>query len=415
MIILRRAAAVLLIVVFAVLLLLQVAGRTADGSLLSPAFLKEQLARNDVYAFALREAVPQQLREDSTVLRDLPLTAQEVAELVQATIPEAYLREQVESAVDTVVPYVAGRSDEISLTVPLKERKRAFELALAALLIRKYDALPPCGRVADFRIAQEFPRCRVGDSSGNLVPVLVAEYAALPACSSPADLRFDPFPRCQAGAISPEVQRLLEARYDVLPACKQFQDIVTGGSFLSCKVERVTPERLLQLLSVSEEFDKVVPDQLTVTTADILENAPDLETVRQSIRAVRTLLWAGLALLAALLAASAFLGGRSWRGRLQWGGAAISVGGLLLLLVAMGGRSASARAINELASVGTGFSTQVEDKAFQVVQSAVNSIAGTIQLWAIILLAMGLLALVVPFFLRGKESESPALPKLPGT
>ncbi|MSQ34182.1 MAG: hypothetical protein EXR60_07205 [Dehalococcoidia bacterium] len=414
MIILRRAAAVILIAPFVVLLLLQIIGQTLNGSLLNPAFLKEQLVSNDAYAFAMREAVPQELRANSTTLQELPLTADEIVGLVQATISESFLQEQVELAVDAALPYIAGRTDEVNLTVPLKERKQVFERALAALLIRKYDALPPCARLADFLIAQQFPRCRVGDTSGNLVPVLINAYDALPACASIADLLFNPFPACKFGAVSPVVQSTLEDQYQALPTCAKFEQLLTAGAFPKCKVGQVTPERLLQLLPLAEEIDKVVPDQLSVTTADIAENAPDLENVRQGLRGFRTALSVALAVLAALLLAIAFLGGRSWRGRLQWGAAALALGGLLPLATAIGARTATSKAINELALLGTGYSTAVEDKAFQIIQSSVNSIAGTIQIWAIVLLAAGLLGVVAPFFLWRKK-PAPTIPRLPGT
>jgi len=411
-IILRRAAAVILIAPFVVLLLLQIIGQTMNGSLLSPAFLKEQLVSNDAYAFAMREAVPQELRANSSALQDLPLTAEEIVGLVQATISESFLQEQVEVAIDAALPYIAGRTDAFDLTVPLKERKQVFELALATLLIRKYDALPPCARLADFQIAQQFPRCRLGDTSGNLVPVLISAYDALPACASAADVRFDPFPGCKLGAISPVVQSTLEDQYQALPACARFDQLMTAGAFPTCKVGQVTPQRLLQLLPLAEEIDKVVPDQLNVTKADIAKNAPDLENVREGLRGFRTALSVGLAVLAALLLAIAFLGGRSWRGRLQWGAAAVALGGLLSLATAIGARTATSAAINELALLGSGYSTGVEDKAFQIIQSSVNTIAGTIQLWGIVLLVAGLLGVVVPFFLRGKPA--PKIPGVPG-
>lgn len=86
---------------------------------------KELLVDADVHGFLVREVVTEQI-DESAILDELPLgmtlTSQQLVEGVVEIVPEAWLKEQVEGVIDEVTPYLLGREDSFSITIPVQER-----------------------------------------------------------------------------------------------------------------------------------------------------------------------------------------------------------------------------------------------------------------------------------------------------
>lgn len=99
------------------------------------------------------------------------LTAEEISDALKQAIPEAWLQEQVEGAIDAVIPYMTGKEEGFTITVPLEERISSAAEALAQLADRKLEEL-----------FATYPECTLQESL-DLVPTVAS--GELPACRPP--------------------------------------------------------------------------------------------------------------------------------------------------------------------------------------------------------------------------------------
>jgi hypothetical protein len=85
----------------------------------------ELLLDADIHGYIVGEVVTDRI-DDSNILDNLPLgmtlTSQQVVDGIVEIVPEAWLREQVADVIDEVTPYLLGREDTFSITIPLQER-----------------------------------------------------------------------------------------------------------------------------------------------------------------------------------------------------------------------------------------------------------------------------------------------------
>ncbi len=160
--VIRRFIAAILIVIFVALFLLVVVGLSFDQTLLDAGYIKEQFRKNDVYTFALKEAVPQTIRHNSQFLQDLPLDSEDVIFIVQRTISAEWLQEQVEQTLDQAIPYMKGDRDDVTISISLREQKSLFAESLTDVLFRKYEELPEC-QPGEGLTFDGFPNCRAFD------------------------------------------------------------------------------------------------------------------------------------------------------------------------------------------------------------------------------------------------------------
>jgi hypothetical protein len=86
---------------------------------------KELLLEADIHAYLVDDVVKDQI-DSSSLLDGLPLgmtlTSQQVVEGVVEIVPEPWLKDQVAGVIDEVTPYLLGRTDNFSITIPLDER-----------------------------------------------------------------------------------------------------------------------------------------------------------------------------------------------------------------------------------------------------------------------------------------------------
>ncbi len=119
-----------------------------EGSLLSPAFHKDQLEKAQVYTFiledlprvAVEEFKEEYASEDDTLTEVvLPVVIDDVPDSIVKVIPPAWLQEQVEQVIDQVGGYLAGKRDDFHVHVPLKDR--ALALSNEVRTLTPYDTL----------------------------------------------------------------------------------------------------------------------------------------------------------------------------------------------------------------------------------------------------------------------------------
>lgn len=136
----RRAIAVLLALGLAPVLTLALLTSQTCGTLLSSDFYKEQLRKAGIYDFLYDDLLIAVIDEGLEEAEDLPpgvdLEAEDVVDDLRGALPPDWLQEQVESAIDSVGPYLFGQSDSFTLTVRLADRTDAAEAAATSILDR---------------------------------------------------------------------------------------------------------------------------------------------------------------------------------------------------------------------------------------------------------------------------------------
>ena len=119
-----------------------------EGSLLSPAFHKDQLEKAGVYTFILEDlprAAVEEFKEnyasEDDTLTDvvLPVVIDDVPESIAKVIPPSWLQEQVEQVIEQVGGYLAGKRDDFQVYVPLYDRATALSAEVRTLM--PYDTL----------------------------------------------------------------------------------------------------------------------------------------------------------------------------------------------------------------------------------------------------------------------------------
>jgi hypothetical protein len=85
----------------------------------------EMLLEADIHGYLVGEVVTDQI-DESDILGQLPLgmtlTSQQLVDGIVEIVPEAWFREQVAGVIDEVTPYLLGREDTFSITIPVQER-----------------------------------------------------------------------------------------------------------------------------------------------------------------------------------------------------------------------------------------------------------------------------------------------------
>lgn len=138
----RRFFAVILAVVLLVFLIGAIALQTANRAT-SPGFIKAELVKVDAYGFLyndlLETALGDQIEDELKLPEDLgrfkfdnpAQTKRVVLDAIKETFPPEYTQRQVEEALDELVPYLKGQTDEFEIRPRLDERARAAARAIA--------------------------------------------------------------------------------------------------------------------------------------------------------------------------------------------------------------------------------------------------------------------------------------------
>lgn len=138
---LRRLLAAPLASAFLPVLLLALMVFRLNDVLSSPEFLKEQIRRDDVHRFLVREAAPNLILDalGGELPADAPvvLTREDLADIAEAAIPAPWFRQTVGEVLDAVFPYIRGTTDSFVVEIGLRERT---ELALAEIVARMEPA-----------------------------------------------------------------------------------------------------------------------------------------------------------------------------------------------------------------------------------------------------------------------------------
>ncbi|HEY49925.1 MAG TPA: hypothetical protein G4O13_07760 [Dehalococcoidia bacterium] len=127
---LRRTTAVFLAFIFLILFTVVLLTTQVSNTVTSAGFYNRQLEQADMYNFIYDELLPAALDDLQDDSEDIPVDLQAIEDdLIAAArkmLPPEWLQEQVESATDTIIPYLLSDTDEFTYTVELKERVEAI-------------------------------------------------------------------------------------------------------------------------------------------------------------------------------------------------------------------------------------------------------------------------------------------------
>lgn len=140
-------------------------------SLLSSEPWKASLREARVYDRLLVEALPDIVADKmvtDNILENAPLTPNDLVAVVQGTISDTYLQQQVEHGLDVAFDLLLSRTTlaTTNFVIPLQDVKRQLPIAVQERLIARVKALPICtaDKVKDFEklksLTNSLPPCR---------------------------------------------------------------------------------------------------------------------------------------------------------------------------------------------------------------------------------------------------------------
>lgn len=133
--------------------------------------LRQSGAYNAVLDEVLGKLLADYLGESLDADFGITLTAEEISDALHQAIPEAWVQEQVEAAIDAVIPYMTGQEEQFAIAVPLEDRISPASEALAELADRKLEEL-----------FATYPDCTLQESL-DLVPTVAS--GEVPSCRPP--------------------------------------------------------------------------------------------------------------------------------------------------------------------------------------------------------------------------------------
>ncbi len=393
------------------------------------AIIIESPAADVAYANVIEPATRESVAEVSTLPYGIVLTRAEVLDAVSEAIAEEWLDTQAAMLANDVGAYVTGRTDAFATTFDLTPVKPAAWHALTATasasLRDALRTLPDCATAAENATAraalrQELPSCIPWDvPAGDIVAI------AVPVISTAID---ESVLARVPDTVTYSEQDLREALErdggsDALVALDDIRDLFAEGW-------TYTDHDLRSDLSDDDAFDLIEDARLALSDGYVLKaSAESPDGLEEGLGEARdassawTGPWIPALIAAALLLLVAFLGGRSWRGRLAW------AAGLLLLAAAANAvlfgpvyQSTSEAVFDEIREEAApdpdsqfpNTSEALVDELLDVAGSATDEFAGNIARNALILAGVGVIGVMAAVFWRrigvalGRESPDPS-------
>ena len=196
MIWIRRAVAIILGLILLVVLVVATVISTAKRAT-DPVFLKSELVKVDAYGFlyddvldkAAGDAIEEELRKGFGGGANLPggfteFTFEDPAKVravliaaVRETFPPEYTQEQVENALDELIPYMKGQTDEFALTPELDDRLRAAARAITNAIDELNLATQIIDRAIGPNLDSALGQLSIGGAQLNVTPERARQIA----------------------------------------------------------------------------------------------------------------------------------------------------------------------------------------------------------------------------------------------
>ncbi len=308
--------------------------------------LRQANAYDALYAEVVEPSVAANLGEGVALPLGIVVTPEEVASTLRQVAPPDWVQEQAERLMDEAAPYLAGETESFTFQVSIRENKLRAVGVLESRVEEEVRAairrLPRCdgatSRDLSINSLEDLPDCVPSDidldqwlaSWSFSVPQEVQDIilSALPDTISftDADLRRA---MVEAGA-QEELKRL-----DDLRALMRDGWTYTDADLRQDLLERAGQGAVARLDTAREILSNGWRYSDADFMADLQEHGDPsavqaIDSLRSKARLARTLRWALLLVTLALVAAVAFVGGRTWRGRVAWAAAALTVPALAI-------------------------------------------------------------------------------------
>ncbi len=335
------------------------------------------------------------------------VTDAEITDAIGRVLPPEWVAKQVSQGVNTIGPYLTGRTDGFVLVIPLDDRLDVAKVVLADAVDAKIEV-----------VYEQAPVCTAAQlQDSGLV------LSETPPCRPPL-LSYDAFKEVAGLDVGEQTERRV---IDPLPAEIRLNEDDLFGDAVDLDLDRArelmrdgytfSDADLLDLLEreagqeAAELFMDVrmrLRDGFTFDDGDVsdLVDAEGFDQARGYVRAGRGL--SVLLLVAILLvgAAIGLLGSKRWQGRLGWAGAALLAAGVLsgvAMFVADAGLSAL---VPEQATlVEQGMPELMAAELSETARAAVNAFVGP-AVWQSLFAAVVGLALVVFGVVSGRRGWS---------
>ena len=368
------------------------------------AIVTEADAFDVAYANVVEPAAKGSVPEVSALPYGIALTRTEVLDAVREAVAGDWLDAQASTLAGDVAAYITGQTEAFTTTFDLiaakKDARRALTATATASLREGLRGLPDCTTVAENAAARkalerELPPCIPRD-----VPVEDIVAIAVPTiATSIEESVLDPIP--DTVTYTEQDLRADLARDggpDALLALDEVRELFSEGW-------TYTDDDLRADLD-GDAFDLIQDGRLALSTGYVLDVSDEsagglqdgLDEARNTVGFGSGNLWIPALIAFALLLLVAFLGGRSWRGRLAWAaGVLLLSAGLLAILFGPVAQSTSGEVFEEIRAEAApdpdsefpNTSEALVDKLVEVAESAVDEFAGNIARNALILALVG--------------------------
>jgi len=380
--------------------------------------LRESDAYDLLYTQVVEPRVTETLQSQVALPAGITLTREEILDALRRVAPPEWVEAQVEAFIGSTGGYLVGTSDTIGIQVDLRENKQEAAVVLGEIADRRLEG-----------IVSGLPVCTAQESLDLAADIAAGRFTEMPSCRpsflTPETLK--PLLDLDlSGAISATV---LSNIPDTVEFNESFlrQAVASDGGGAEDALERLDQvrdwtkngitftdndlrERLGDNAARLDDLTSFMADSFTYTHEDFREDLSaqsgtealdTIDTVRDALKRVRSLLWLAYLVLALLLVAIGFLGGRNWRSRVMWAAAPVIISGLILVIVSgpvysgvVGGRIDTARtnAISDLDQADGFYNTEVLliNKGFEVVENVPGEFVGGILTSGVWLLVIGI-------------------------
>ncbi len=329
------------------------------------------------------------------------VTGDEIVETLALALPPDWVADRVTDAIDAFGPYLTGRQDSFTISIPLQERARVAVGGLADTVSAKYetlfDSLPTCSlsQLPGLRLSlDELPECRPPGASFAVVAGLVGLDVSDVLNESvveglPADIKF--------------TQVDLEAAVGNAVDLKQVRGYLKNGLvFTDRDLRKLVLERAGQEeLDLFDEVREALRDGITFTDQDLRKELGSdvdvLDQVRDRIGQASSFLLVLLAPLAVLILLSGFLGGRTWWSRLAWAGVPLFLSGVVVA-GGIGAVIAAVKTFTDDPIRELEFSQVIIDKLLEVRVELIDLFLRPVLLQGVLALSVGLAMVLMGVF-----------------
>lgn len=307
----RRLLTIPLIIIFVILFIVILLLTQINGTLANPEFYNDQLRKADIYNFVYEKALPAALDEieiDESSDFDINVEAikDEVAAAARKILPPEWLQAQVESATNTIIPYMLGSTDSFTYSVAFKDRVETAAAVINSDIIQgdafnslyddgiSYAADRVVENIGALPYSLTFSKEEIGNAFKRAIPKDWAASQATTAVNSltaymigdashfTITINLKDRVAETIKALSELADQKIEAKFNSLPTCStaEFNQAIQGlppGSLPRCRPADMSYQEFKNRLNIDTNVTKSIepmvgdqiPDQWTYTDAKL--------------------------------------------------------------------------------------------------------------------------------------------------